>query len=144
MVSSFHLEIHEKAANGEIKREAAGGQPPVLRRARCRAGLLFMEVPLPMDMQPQRRSMAIPQKTWFIIYAVWAFIVLILVFIRSGIDTANCTHAMNFLPYLLVREDIHPRLSGWQKYVIPPCVVILIYLAGGALIKLAGSMFSLK
>jgi hypothetical protein len=52
--------------------------------------------------------------------------------------------AMNFLPYLLVRDMIQPGKTGWQKFVIPPLVIILIYLTGGAMIKLVGALFSLS
>jgi hypothetical protein len=53
-------------------------------------------------------------------------------------------HAMNLLPYLLIRENIQPQKAGWQKFIIPPLVIILFYLTGGALIKIMGSLFSLS
>jgi hypothetical protein len=52
-------------------------------------------------------------------------------------------HAMNVLPWLLVREELHPEKAGWQKFVIPPAAIVLIYLAGGALIKIVGAFFKL-
>lgn len=52
-------------------------------------------------------------------------------------------HAMNFLPFLLVRDSLEPGRAGWQKLVIPPMTIILLYLAGGALIKVVGALFSL-
>lgn len=51
-------------------------------------------------------------------------------------------HAMNVLPFLLAQRSIEPRIAGWRKYVLAPCAVIAVYLAGGALIKAVGSLFA--
>lgn len=51
-------------------------------------------------------------------------------------------HAMNVLPFLLAQRSIEPLITGWQKYVVAPGAVIAVYLAGGALIKAVGSLFS--
>jgi len=53
-------------------------------------------------------------------------------------------HAMNVLPFLLVQDCIEPVKTGWRKYVMAPCAVVAVYLAGGALIKAVGSLFSLS
>jgi len=53
-------------------------------------------------------------------------------------------HAMNVLPFVLVRDHLPPGETGWKKLVVPPLAVILVYLAGGALIKMVGSLFTLQ
>ncbi len=53
-------------------------------------------------------------------------------------------HAMNVLPFFLVKEKISAKKTSKMKYLLPIIVIPIIYIVSGFLIKIIGGFFGLK
>jgi hypothetical protein len=52
-------------------------------------------------------------------------------------------HSMNLIPYILTKDSLKSQKNSWMKYIIPPSVIILIYIMFGILINIIGPLFAL-
>lgn len=49
-------------------------------------------------------------------------------------------HAMNVLPFLTVKDNLAPKNTSKERFIVPVIAIVLLYLVLGILIQLAGSL----